>query len=366
MEITAATHQRIEALREEIREAEDICRAIREGEVDAVLVGRQENDKRVLLMSGAYARYRQIVEDMQQGAVTVNATGSILFANYSFAAMVGETVVDLFHTGLDRWIEPADRERLTPLLRPRAGEDDVELRVRTPSGPHRVRFAVVAVSDDFVTLLLTDLDAVDEAADTLNAIRSGQVDAFVVGDAGVHVLDSVNAPYRAVVEHMKQGAVTVDATGLITFANDTFLHMVKAAPELLGTPLAALVAPGDQATLASLLRSDGAQAELQLRCADGSRPVVEVSVTLLEDVRLLLFSDVTLQKRHEATDARTRKFLGLLAHELRNILSPINNTAARLKKSADADTREAAEMIERNATKMLALVEDLRRVNPKE
>src|SRR6266436_6269328 len=105
---TADPEYEIAALRESLREAEDICRAIKHGEVDAVVVGKADEQKRVLLLSGAYARYRQLVEDMAQGAVAIAGSGDILFSNYSFAAMVGESPIDLFRTSLERWVAAKD------------------------------------------------------------------------------------------------------------------------------------------------------------------------------------------------------------------------------------------------------------------
>ena len=72
--------------------------------------------------------------------------------------------------------------------------------------------------------------------------------------------------------------------------------------------------------------------------------------------------------RRDNTDERTSRFLGTLAHEFRNILGPINNSVAYLKRSAslDAESRKAVEVIERQAERLLAIIEDLRKINPKE
>lgn len=56
--------------------------------------------------------------------------------------------------------------------------------------------------------------ALEEAESTLEAIRSGQVDAFVIAGSEVVLLERASAPYRTLVEHMQQGAVTLSADGL--------------------------------------------------------------------------------------------------------------------------------------------------------
>src|SRR3970040_356189 len=115
----------IEALRQRLQEAEELREAISHGEVDAFVVGPTEDSKRVLMLSGAYARYRQLVEDMQQGAVTVSRSGEIMFANHSFAALLKMSPVDLFRVPLQRYVAAADRQKLVALLNPRAGQPDI-------------------------------------------------------------------------------------------------------------------------------------------------------------------------------------------------------------------------------------------------
>jgi signal transduction histidine kinase len=116
-----------------------------------------------------------------------------------------------------------------------------------------------------------------------------------------------------------------------------------------------------------LAARESAQAELKLRCGNGDRPITQATMTSLDGHKLFLFTDLTEQKRHEASDERTRKFLGMLAHEFRNILGPIGNSVEVLKrKQLDPDGQKSVEMIERQTGRLLGLVEDLRRINPKE
>jgi PAS domain S-box-containing protein len=363
----------IVALRQSLQEAHDVCQAIRAGEVDAVVVGRSEEEKRVLLLSGAYTRYRQIVEDMAQGAVTLSKSGEILFANHSFAGMLNEQLLDLFHTTLSQWVAAEDRDRFASLLVAHAGQRDVEVQLaRRKATRLGVRLSRVTSSDDFITLLVTPLSSreqVDEGQATLEAIRKGAVDAFVVGGRQVMLLDSATAPYRTLVERMRQGAVTVQPDGTIVYANERFISMVGVPyGRLIGSPLSALVAESDRAAFASMMAArDNSQAELKLRCGNGERPVTQATMTSLDGHKLFLFTDLTEQKRHEASDERTRKFLGMLAHEFRNILGPIANSTEVLKrKNLDADGQKSVDVIERQTSRLLGLVEDLRRINPRE
>lgn len=359
-------------LREQFQDAEAICHALSRGEIDAVVVGRSDEDKRVLLLSGAYTRYRQLVEDMVQGAVTLTGSGEILFANHAFADMAGVALLDLFRTPFQKFVAPGDQAKLSQLYKPAAGQRDLEISLVRPDGTRaHVRAGVVSSSEDFVTLILTPvaLREQDDDAATVDAIRTGSVDAFVVGGKQVVMLDSAQAHYRALVERMRQGAATVTPDGAIVYANERFISTIGLPHgRIVGQPLQTLIAEADRGALQAMLSGNGgAQTELRLRCSNGSRPVMLASMTALDGHRLFLFTDLTEQKRHEASDERTRRFLGMLAHEFRNILGPINNATQYLKQQGlGEEGRKAVEIIERQTSRLLGLVEDLRRINPKE
>ena len=62
-------------------EAEDTLRAIGAGEVDAFVVSDGGLARRVFTLSTADRPYRMLVENMQDGAMTVSSSGLILYAN---------------------------------------------------------------------------------------------------------------------------------------------------------------------------------------------------------------------------------------------------------------------------------------------
>src|SRR5215210_2089376 len=69
-----------------------------------------------------------------------------------------------------------------------------------------------------------------EANDTIEAIRTGQIDALVVqGDKGhqLFTLKSADITYRVFIENMTEGAVTLNPDGLILYCNSQFARMVN-------------------------------------------------------------------------------------------------------------------------------------------
>ncbi len=233
-----------------------------------------------------------------------------------------------------------------------------------------------------------------EAEDTLQAIRSGAVDAFVVGPAGaqqVYTLEGADRPYRMWVEKMQQGAATLEH-GRITYCNRRFGEMLGVDPEtLLGSELRAFLAGDQRAGFDALLvrgLAGAGPAETALRRHDGSSVPVMLTVNalLLGGASLgVLATDLTVQKHHDQLthalaererldaelrqvvanlselDRRKSEFLAMLSHELRNPLAPISN-ALHLMSLADAVAprgRAALEVAQRHVRQMVRLVDDL-------
>ena len=61
-----------------------------------------------------------------------------------------------------------------------------------------------------------------EAYETIEAIRSGEVDSLVIGPSGqeqIYALTSADRPYRLIVAAMNEGAATISPRGIILDAN---------------------------------------------------------------------------------------------------------------------------------------------------
>lgn len=74
---------------EKLEEANDTIEAIRSGEVDALVINGEEGHQ-IYTLKSADLTYRIFIEQMIQGAVTINRNGIILYSNSQFAALVGK------------------------------------------------------------------------------------------------------------------------------------------------------------------------------------------------------------------------------------------------------------------------------------
>jgi PAS domain-containing protein len=313
------------------------------------------------------------IEGMEQGAVTVSPSGEILYANAAFTRLLGERLEDVLRTPLEGWVAAQDQARAKAFLSDGPVPRERELALLPGTGARaRVRATMVSDSDEFSTVIFTDLAAQelqDEARATVDAIRSGGVDALVVDGSQVVLLESASSPYRELVDRMRHGVLTLSDEGRVSYFNARFQSMMQSPRQTLaGARLTDLVMEADRAKVRSMCASRvHAQGEVRLRSGTGRPLAVHAAMIVHGGQRMFLFTDLTEQKRHLASDELTRKFLGLLADEFQDMLRTIDDSAQVLTSEAgSAEGRAALEGIRRTTRMMSAVVEDLRRVNPRE
>ncbi|WP_374951471.1 ATP-binding protein [Mucilaginibacter sp.] len=99
----------------------------------------------------------------------------------------------------------------------------------------------------------------EEAHDTINAIRTGQVDALVVKDESGHqlfTLKTADQTYRVFIEKMSEGAVTINHNGIILYCNTRFASMAATSLEkTIGQPLESFVPEASKAKLEQIIHS---------------------------------------------------------------------------------------------------------------
>jgi PAS domain S-box-containing protein len=215
----------------------------------------------------------------------------------------------------------------------------------------------------------------EEAEETLRAIRSGEVDALVVdGPEGEHIftLRGADHSYRVLIEAMQQGAAGLSSDGVITYCNRSFAEMLNSPQEkVVGAAVAGLLPPSQRETFEALLGQGhfrSSQGELELQNRDTTIRPVHVALNPLELIDgttiCLILTDLTEHKQHQDLQNASRRkdeFLAMLAHELRNPLAPILNAVAILNHLGPADEKltYGREVIERQAHHLARLVDDL-------
>jgi PAS domain S-box-containing protein len=157
----------------------------------------------------------------------------------------------------------------------------------------------------------------EEAEETLRAIGSGEVDAFVVsGPDGNQIfsLKGAEQPYRALVETMNEGAATLSTDGIILYCNNRLADLLQLPMErLVGTEFSAYVKTADQHLFTALLKTcrvKNATDEIVLSTATGGVVPVIFSCCAHEFGEnkgiSAVVTDLSQQKRNEEMLASER------------------------------------------------------------
>src|SRR6266481_5226386 len=127
----------------------------------------------------------------------------------------------------------------------------------------------------------------EEAEQTLQAIRTGQVDAIVVGGPQgdrVFTLTGADHDYRVLMDEMSEGVATLGEGGRISYCNVRFAGMVGLPPErIVGTTIDRIV-PGEAKDRVDALLRAGLLAVSKVRM-DGGVALCVIATDLTEEKR---------------------------------------------------------------------------------
>ena len=176
----------------------------------------------------------------------------------------------------------------------------------------------------------------EEAEQTLQAICSGEVDAFVVylpeGEK-VFTLQGAEQPYRVLVETMNEGAAFLVTSGMVVYCNRQLADLLQVPMEkLTGSPLRAYVAAEDQALVTGWVKNpapQGEQHEITLRTAAGNRLPVLFSCTTVEISGKpgvgVVVTDISQRKRVEDALHQSEIFVRTILNSVENMIAVIDN-----------------------------------------
>ena len=106
--------------RARLADAEEMLRAIRHGEVDALVV-QGDAGNQVFTLHSTEEPYRALVEEMHEGAVVLSGRGEVLYSNARFAALVGEPLESVVGSRIERFLQASERADFDGFLRSGSG-----------------------------------------------------------------------------------------------------------------------------------------------------------------------------------------------------------------------------------------------------
>jgi PAS domain S-box-containing protein len=202
-----------------------------------------------------------------------------------------------------------------------------------------------------------------DAEQTLQAIRSGEVDALVVstkeGDR-VFTLRGAETPYRMIVENISEGAATLTPEGVILYANAHFSNMLGIPLErMIGTLIHDFVWEPDRVLLPSLLEKalrQIARKEINLVMSDNEFLPAYLSLRSIpiDDEKRglsMIITDMSDRKRAEEDLRRAHDELDARVHQRTKELTEANRFLQReiaVRHRAEEDLKRAVEDLERS------------------
>ena len=159
-----------------VAELEETLRAIRMGEVDAVLVSSSRGDQ-VFTLQGAEHPYRLLVETIEEGAATLSDDGTVLYSNKSFAGFFGVPLEKFIGSPLQNFVHGTDAEFLkTLMLGAKLASTRGEIRLQKRDGkPRTIRLTLSPNQElglEAICAVATELTEIVDANEALRVTET--------------------------------------------------------------------------------------------------------------------------------------------------------------------------------------------------
>jgi PAS domain S-box-containing protein len=321
------------ALRQRLEVLEETVRAIREGDVDAVVVSEPEGS-RVYTLAGADRPYRVLVEEMQQGAATLQDDGTIVWCNRRLAEMLQVAQERLIGTVLFDFFDRPAESRTEPGAFPSDPPQGGERSLRRSDGEIIPVFLTLSPlppdSGAALGALVTDLTAQrhnEQLAAERELLRTSQRRLMEQG----RTLQAERELLKVTLASIGDAVITTSRDGRVTFLNPLAESLTGwLSDEAAGQPLDAVYPLLDEPTRQrvetlsenSIRTGDpgGSSSHKRLVRRDGAERPIEDSVAPVRNGTgdifgyVLVFRDVTerrlTQRAIEESEQRLRIAVG--------------------------------------------------------
>ncbi|WP_285055221.1 ATP-binding protein [Pedobacter ginsengisoli] len=392
----------------ELEEAADIINAIRNGEVDA-LVMKSDHGHQLFTLKSADQTYRIFIEQMTEGAVTLNPSGNILYANSQFGALLDTPLEKITGNAFVNFIAETDRLYFESLFeRSWQHNSKGELSLSGIHGnlvPVQISLNILSLDEGMsMSIILTDLTEQKKSQRMLYQ-KNVELEAAqaLTRKFNLHLEDTVklrtkdleNSIYQKnliekelrnnqeqltrVLETMAEGVTIIDFGGNVIYANpmakkilglkdDENIRNIYNDTSWTNVTLDGDVLPEDKHPVAITL--SGGQPvydyEIGIQPADGERFYISINAAPVRDEKgkvtsgIATFMDVT--HRRKVFDQKD-EFISVASHELKTPITSLKASLQllrRLNTGAESELfHKLMEQANKSMNRVSVLIEDL-------
>jgi PAS domain S-box-containing protein len=166
----------IPELQRRLEEAEETLRAIRQGEVDALVIDSPKGEVIYTLTSADYP-YRLMIDEMNEGAVSVSPDSYILYSNRNFASILGLNESKASGVPFGDFIVPQMRDQFLEDVEKACKQSIRREYVLSPGDgrevPVLLSFAKLQPQTNSISIVVTDLTAQKALEEKLRQAKNG-------------------------------------------------------------------------------------------------------------------------------------------------------------------------------------------------
>ena len=173
---STSSNPEMDELQRRLEEAEETLRAIREGEVDALVIDAPQGEIIYTLTTADYP-YRLMIDEMNEGAVSVSPDAFILYSNRNFGSILGLSESKASGVPFGDYIIPEMREQFLKDLE-KAREQSIRREYKLNAGngtvvPVLMSFAKLQPETNTIGIVVTDLTAQKALEEKLRQAKDG-------------------------------------------------------------------------------------------------------------------------------------------------------------------------------------------------